>query len=67
MMSKLDEQANLQSLPLNAVRVFVEAARQLNFSRAGRVLGMSQGGVSRHVATLERFFGHALFVRGLDD
>jgi len=63
MMSKLDEHANLQPLPLNAVRVFVEAARQLNFSRAGRVLGMSQGGVSRHVATLERFFGHALFVR----
>ena len=52
-----------QALPLNAVRVFVEAARQLNFSRAGRVLGMSQGGVSRHVATLERYFGQALFAR----
>lgn len=62
MMSKSDD-SNLQALPLNAVRVFVEAARQLNFSRAGRVLGMSQGGVSRHVATLERYFGQPLFAR----
>ena len=62
MMSKSDE-FNPQALPLNAVRVFVEAARQLNFSRAGRVLGMSQGGVSRHVATLERYFGQPLFAR----
>jgi DNA-binding transcriptional LysR family regulator len=62
MMSKTDD-SSIQALPLNAVRVFVEAARQLNFSRAGRVLGMSQGGVSRHVATLERYFGQALFAR----
>ena len=62
MMSKMDD-SSLQTLPLNAVRVFVEAARQLNFSRAGRVLGMSQGGVSRHVATLERYFGQPLFAR----
>lgn len=62
MMSKTDD-SPLQALPLNAVRVFVEAARQLNFSRAGRVLGMSQGGVSRHVATLERYFGQPLFAR----
>jgi LysR family glycine cleavage system transcriptional activator len=62
MMSKTDD-SSLQALPLNAVRVFVEAARQLNFSRAGRVLGMSQGGVSRHVATLERYFGQPLFTR----
>jgi LysR family glycine cleavage system transcriptional activator len=57
------EPATPQALPLNAVRVFVEAARQLNFSRAARVLGMSQGGVSRHIATLERFFGQPLFAR----
>ncbi len=62
MMSKSDT-SSLGTLPLNAVRVFVEAARQLNFSRAGRVLGMSQGGVSRHVATLERHFGQTLFAR----
>jgi DNA-binding transcriptional LysR family regulator len=62
MMSKTDG-PSIQALPLNAVRVFVEAARQLNFSRAGRVLGMSQGGVSRHIATLERYFGQALFAR----
>jgi LysR family glycine cleavage system transcriptional activator len=63
MMSKSDTPDTPRSLPLNAVRVFVEAARQLNFSRAGRVLGMSQGGVSRHVATLERHFGQSLFAR----
>lgn len=62
MMSKTDT-LGTQALPLNAVRVFVEAARQLNFSRAGRVLGMSQGGVSRHVATLERYLGQPLFAR----
>ena len=62
MMSKLNDEAQ-RPLPLNAIRVFVEAARQLNFSRAGRVLGMSQGGVSRHVATLEGFLGQTLFVR----
>jgi LysR family transcriptional regulator, glycine cleavage system transcriptional activator len=62
MMSKPDSPSP-QALPLNAVRVFVEAARQLNFSRAGRMLGMSQGGVSRHVATLERYFGQPLFAR----
>jgi len=62
MMSKTDD-SSPQTLPLNAVRVFVEAARQLNFSRAGRVLGVSQGGVSRHVATLERYFGQPLFTR----
>jgi LysR family transcriptional regulator, glycine cleavage system transcriptional activator len=61
-MSKTDGLVTL-ALPLNAVRVFVEAARQLNFSRAGRVLGMTQGGVSRHVATLERYFGQPLFAR----
>lgn len=62
-MSNLDELTPTNTLPLNAIRVFVEAARQLNFSRAARVLGMTQGGVSRHVATLERALGQILFVR----
>ncbi|MBT9457465.1 MAG: LysR family transcriptional regulator [Burkholderiaceae bacterium] len=59
-MSKRDSEV---AAPLNAVRVFVEAARQLNFSRAARALGITQGGVSRHVATLERHLGFALFHR----
>lgn len=58
-----DHQATTASPPLNAVRVFVEAARQLNFSRAAQALGITQGGVSRHVATLERHLGFALFQR----
>lgn len=62
-MSKPHDDPPSRPLPLNAIRVFTEAARQLNFSRAGRVLGMTQGGVSRHVATLESFLGLRLFVR----
>jgi len=49
--------------PLNAVRVFVEAARQCNFSRAAMNLGMTQSGVSRHVANLENWLGQPLFIR----
>jgi len=50
-------------LPLNSIRVFVEAARCLSFSQAARTLGMTQSGVSHHVATLERHLGHRLFQR----
>lgn len=63
MMSKPDAGTARQALPLNAIRVFVEAARQMSFSRAALAMGMTQGGVSRHVASLERFLGHRLFVR----
>lgn len=50
-------------LPLNAIRVFTEAARCLSFSRAARHLGITQGGVSHHVAALEDFLGQRLFLR----
>ena len=50
-------------LPLNAIQVFVHAARQLSFSRAGLALGMNQSGVSRQVAVLEKHLGQALFIR----
>ena len=49
--------------PLNAVRVFVAAARCLSFSRAARELGMTQSGVSHHVAGLEGHLGRRLFAR----
>lgn len=62
-MSKTHSRRPSPPLPLNAIRVFVEAARQLNFSRAGAALGMTQGGVSRHVATLEACLGQPLFLR----
>lgn len=60
-MSEPDTGATRQILP--AIRVFAEAARQRSFSRAGQVLGLSQGGVSRQVAALERHLGLALFER----
>ena len=62
-MSKTDDGQDKAVLPLNSIRVFVEAARQLNFSRAAKTLGMTQGGVSHHVSSLERYFGHQLFIR----
>jgi len=52
-----------EALPLNSIRVFAEAAREGSFSRAARALGMTQGGVSHHVAALERALGHSLFTR----
>lgn len=60
-MSKTDTWRS--TLPLNAIRVFVEAARCLNFSQAARTLGMTQSGVSHHIATLENHLGHRLFAR----
>ena len=62
-MSKTDDGVVDSLLPLNAIRVFVEAARQLSFSRAARALGMTQSGVSHHMAALEKYLGHRLFVR----
>ena len=62
-MSKTNNQPDKAVLPLNSIRVFVEAARQLSFSRAAQTLGMTQGGVSHHVSSLENYFGHQLFVR----
>ena len=62
-MSKTDDGKDRTALPLNSIRVFVEAARQLGFGRAAQTLGMTQGGVSHHVASLERYFGHRLFTR----
>jgi LysR family glycine cleavage system transcriptional activator len=60
-MSAPDTEVTRQILP--AIRVFAEAARQRSFSRAGQMLGLSQGGVSRQVAALERHLGVALFER----
>jgi len=53
-----------EPVPLNALRVFVEAARWGSFKRTGQHLGLTQSGVSRHVATLEAWLGQPLFRRG---
>ena len=62
-MSKTDGGAAKTVVPLNSIRVFVEAARLLSFSRAALALGMTQSGVSHHVSSLERYLGQALFIR----
>ena len=62
-MSRADGAKARGTLPLNSIRVFAEAAREGNFSRAARRLDMTQGAVSQHVASLERFLGKPLFVR----
>jgi LysR family glycine cleavage system transcriptional activator len=49
--------------PLNALRVFVAAAEHLSFTRAATSLHLTQGAVSRHVQTLEEFYGTSLFIR----
>jgi LysR family glycine cleavage system transcriptional activator len=63
MISKADDVVTRSVAPLNSIRVFVEAARLLSFSRAARALGMTQSGVSHHVSALEAYLGQALFVR----
>jgi LysR family glycine cleavage system transcriptional activator len=49
--------------PLNAVRVFVAAARQLSFTRAAAQLHVTHSAVSRQIRSLEDFLGTALFER----
>lgn len=63
MMSKADKDSGAALSPLNSIRVFVEAARALNFSRAATALGMTQSGVSHHIGVLERYLGRRLFDR----
>lgn len=49
--------------PLNALRAFDAAARCGSFTRAAQDLCVTQGAVSRHVATLEDWLGLRLFER----
>lgn len=50
--------------PLNALRAFEAAARCGNFTRAAQELFVTQGAVSRHIATLEDWLKMQLFERG---
>lgn len=50
--------------PLNALRAFEAAARCGNFTRAAQELFVTQGAVSRHIATLEGWLKVRLFERG---
>jgi LysR family glycine cleavage system transcriptional activator len=49
--------------PLNALRAFEAAARCASFTRAAQELCVTQGAVSRHVATLEAWLQVRLFER----
>jgi LysR family glycine cleavage system transcriptional activator len=49
--------------PLNALHAFVVTARHLNFTRAAEELFVTQGAVSRQIASLEAWLGFALFQR----
>jgi DNA-binding transcriptional LysR family regulator len=50
-------------IDLYQLRTFLEAARELNFTRAASVLHVSPPAVSQSVSLLERSIGRALFVR----
>ncbi|WP_225612941.1 LysR family transcriptional regulator [Variovorax sp. VRV01] len=55
--------AEEKELSLNAVRVFVQIARDSNVTRASKTLGITQSSVSRHLAVLEAYFGAQLVER----
>ena len=57
--------ADFPSLPpLNALRTFEVAARQLSFTRAAQELCVTQTAISHQVKQLEAHLGCALFLRG---
>ncbi|MDB5592439.1 transcriptional regulator GcvA [Enterovirga sp.] len=49
--------------PLIALKAFEAAARHLSFTSASHELNVTQGAISRHVKTLETYFGTPLFHR----
>lgn len=51
------------NLSLNAVRAFVETARERSVTGASRRLGITQSSVSRHLAVLEAYLGAKLIER----
>jgi len=49
--------------PLNALRVFESAARNMSFTRAAKELFVTHGAISKQVKSLEQFLGMPLFIR----
>lgn len=49
--------------PLNAIRAFEAAARNLSLTKAARELHVSPGAISHQVRQLEEYFGQPLFLR----
>jgi LysR family glycine cleavage system transcriptional activator len=56
-------ETTLRRLPLASLRVFVIAAEELNFSRAGTSLGLSTAAVSMQIRALEEYLSVRLFKR----
>jgi len=54
---------NPSDIPLSAIRAFVAVGRYGTFTRAAAALSVTQGAVSRHVATLEALADTRLFER----
>lgn len=48
---------------ISELNAFVVSARHLSFSKAAKELFVTQSAISRHIAELERYLGHALFIR----
>jgi LysR family glycine cleavage system transcriptional activator len=57
------ETIDRRRLPLNSLRAFEAAARQMSFTRAAEGLGVTQSAISRHVLNLEEVVGAQLFER----
>jgi LysR family glycine cleavage system transcriptional activator len=52
-----------RNFPLNTVEAFLVTARHLNLTHAAKELCLTQGAVSRKIATLEAWLGYTLFER----
>ncbi|WP_132589994.1 LysR family transcriptional regulator [Rhizobium sp. YTUHZ044] len=52
-----------RDLSLNAVRAFIQVARDSSVTRASKTLGITQSSVSRHLAVLEEYLGTKLIER----
>lgn len=53
----------MENLDSNLFKAFVHAATDLNFTAAARRAGMTQSGISQHIAKLEEQMGVSLFER----
>lgn len=52
-----------QQIDLNALKAFYYAAKELHFTRAAELAGLTQSGVSQHIRSLEETLGTPLFIR----
>ncbi len=48
---------------ISELNAFIASSRYLSFSKAAKALFVTQSAISRHIAELENYLGHALFIR----